>query len=140
MFKTAPGRASAHGLYFTAVVFYGLIRGAAIKIAPAVVSVFAGPIAHTGRDPVPHMREAVRILRCRPKVELLRASPRELLNIFQVEAIGCHIVTVRNDIIKKLALVGKDLDGYSREIVSMFYEDAVAAGYDIPLPARRVAS
>jgi transaldolase len=110
------------------------------ETTPAVVSVFAGRIADTGRDPVPHMREAVHILRSRPKVELLWASARELLNIFQAEAIGCHVITVQNDIIKKLALVGKDLDGYSRETVSMFYKDAVAAGYDIPLPARHVAS
>ena len=105
---------------------------------PAVVSVFAGRIADTGRDPVPHMVEALGLLRNRPRAELLWASPRELLNIFQADAIGCHIITVTNDLLKKLALVGKDLDAYSRETVSMFYKDATAAGYDIPMiPAAR---
>ncbi|MEJ0024623.1 MAG: transaldolase [Rhizomicrobium sp.] len=99
---------------------------------PAVVSVFAGRIADTGRDPVPHMRDAVGILKGRPKAELLWASPRELLNIFQADEIGCHIITVTNDVIKKLALVDKDLDEYSRETVLMFYKDATAAGYTIP--------
>jgi transaldolase len=107
---------------------------------PAVVSVFAGRIADTGRDPVPHMREALAILKPRPKAELLWASPRELLNIFQADEVGCHIITATPDVLKKLALVGKDLDVYSRETVSMFYKDAQAAGYEIPLAARRTAS
>jgi transaldolase len=106
----------------------------------AVVSVFAGRIADTGRDPVPLMAEAVRILRERPKAELLWASPRELLNIFQAHDIGCHIITVTNDLLKKLALVGKDLDEYSCETVQMFHKDALAARYDIPLGAKRAAS
>jgi transaldolase len=110
------------------------------ETVPAVVSVFAGRIADTGRDPVPHMAEALRLLRNRPKAELLWASPREVLNIFQADAIGCHIITVTNDHLKKLALVGKDLDLYSLETVSMFYTDATSAGYDIPLPAKRAAS
>jgi transaldolase len=107
---------------------------------PAVVSVFAGRIADTGRDPVPLMAEAVRILRSRPKAELLWASPRELLNIFQADEICCHIITVQNDVIKKLSLVGKDLDAYSLETVSMFYKDATAAGFDIPVASKRAAS
>jgi transaldolase len=107
---------------------------------PAVVSVFAGRIADTGRDPVPHMSAAVKILRKLPKAELLWASPRELLNIFQADAIGCHIITVTGDHLKKLELVGKDLDHYSRETVMMFYKDASSACYDIPLAARRAAS
>lgn len=107
---------------------------------PAVVSVFAGRIADTGRDPVPLMKECVRILKSRPKAELLWASPREVLNIFQGDEIGCHIITVTADHIKKLSLVGKDLDGYSRETVSMFYKDASAAGYSIPLASKLVAS
>jgi len=107
---------------------------------PAVVSVFAGRVADTGRDPVPHMAEALRLLRDRPKAELLWASPREVLNIFQADTIGCHIITVTNDHLKKLALVGKDLHAYSLETVSMFYTDAASAGYDIPLPAKRAAS
>jgi transaldolase len=107
---------------------------------PSVVSVFAGRIADTGRDPVPHMTEALRLLRGRPKAELLWASPREVLNIFQADAIGCHIITVTSDHLKKLALVGKDLIDYSRETVAMFYKDAQSAGYAIPLAAKRAAS
>ncbi len=106
---------------------------------PAVVSVFAGRIADTGRDPVPHMQEALVRLKHRPKAELLWASPREVLNIFQGDAIGCHIITVASDHLKKLGLVGKDLDGYSRETVAMFYKDATAAGYSIPVKAAAVA-
>jgi transaldolase len=93
------------------------------------VSVFAGRIADTGRDPVPMMAAAVELLRPYPNLELIWASPRELLNIFQADAIGCHIITVTNDLLKKLCLVGKDLHEYSRETVAMFYEDAKAAGY-----------
>jgi len=107
---------------------------------PAVVSVFAGRIADTGRDPVPHMRKALELLANRPKAELLWASPRELLNIFQADEIGCQIITVTPDVLKKLALVGKDLDAYSRETVSMFYKDATAAGYSIELADRLVSA
>ena len=106
---------------------------------PAVVSVFAGRIADTGRDPVPLMHEALSILRSRPRAELLWASPRELLNIFQADALGCHIITVTNDHLKKLSLVGKDLDEYSRDTVAMFYKDAVSAKYAIPLAPKRAA-
>ncbi|MEZ5785635.1 MAG: transaldolase [Xanthobacteraceae bacterium] len=116
------------------------IGAALAEATPAVVSVFAGRIADTGIDPVPVMAECVRILKARPKAELLWASPRELLNIFQAHDIGCHIITVTNDLIKKLALVGKDLTLYSRETVAMFHKDALAAGYSISLPARKVAS
>ena len=107
---------------------------------PAIVSVFAGRIADTGRDPVPHMAEALRILGNRPKAELLWASPRELLNIFHADSIGCHIITVTGDLINKLALVGKDLDQYSRETVAMFYRDATAASFNIPLALKQAAS
>jgi transaldolase len=107
---------------------------------PAVVSVFAGRIADTGRDPVPHMAESLRLLKNRPKAELLWASPREVLNIFQADQIGCHIITVTSDHLKKLSLVAKDLDEYSRETVQMFYNDAVSAGFNIPLAAKRAAS
>ena len=107
---------------------------------PAIVSVFAGRIADTGRDPVPHMAEALRILNNRPKAELLWASPRELLNIFHADSIGCHIITVTGDLINKLALVGKDLDQYSRETVEMFYRDATVAGFSIPLALKQTAS
>ncbi|MBS0338848.1 MAG: transaldolase [Proteobacteria bacterium] len=98
---------------------------------PAIISVFAGRIADTGRDPVPLMADAVAIMKSRPKAELIWASPRELLNIFQADAVGCHIITATNDILKKLSLVGKDLDKYSLETVEMFYKDATAAGYSI---------
>ncbi len=97
--------------------------------AYSIVSVFGGRIADTGRDPVPMMAEAVKILKPYPHVELLWASPRELLNIFQADAVGCHIITVTADILKKLPLVGKDLDQYSQETVQMFRDDAVKAGY-----------
>ena len=96
---------------------------------PSYVSVFAGRIADTGLDPVPLMAEAVDILKVNSKAELIWASPRELLNIFQADAIGCHVITVTNDILKKLSLVGKDLDDYSLETVKMFYNDAREAGY-----------
>jgi transaldolase len=99
--------------------------------APSNVSVFAGRIADTGRDPVPLMTEAVEILRADPKAELIWASPRELLNIFQADAIGCHIITVTHDILRKLSLVGKSLDEYSLDTVKMFYEDARAAGFSL---------
>jgi transaldolase len=97
----------------------------------SVVSLFAGRIADTGRDPVPLMAQAVRMLRPHPNVELIWASPRELLNVFQADSIGCHIITATHDVLNKLALVGKDLDDYSLDTVKMFREDAVKAGYQI---------
>ena len=84
-----------------------------------------------GVDPVPVMAEAVRIMKAKPRAELIWASPRELLNVFQADAVGCHIITATNDILKKLSLVGKDLAQYSLETVEMFYKDAKAAGYII---------
>src|SRR6516165_3659115 len=101
--------------------------------AASTVSVFAGRIADTGRDPVPVMAEAVEVLREHGDSELIWASPRELLNIFQADQIGCHIITVTNDMIAKLNLVGKDLVEYSRETVQMFYRDAAASSYSIDL-------
>lgn len=98
---------------------------------PAIVSVFAGRIADTGVDPVPLMRTAREILQYLPKAELLWASPRELLNVFQADAVGCHIITATNDVLNKLTLVGKDLDQFSLETVKMFYDDAVKAGFQI---------
>jgi transaldolase len=95
------------------------------------VSVFAGRIADTGRDPLPMMAEAVGLLGATPNAELLWASPREVLNVFQADSIGCHVITATNDILKKLAIVGKDLDRYSLETVQMFRNDAVAAGYKL---------
>lgn len=98
---------------------------------PSYVSVFAGRIADTGYDPVPLMAEAVEILRRAPAAELIWASPRELLNIFQADEIGCQVITVTNDIIKKLSLVGYSLDDYSLDTVKMFYQDALAAGFKL---------
>lgn len=98
---------------------------------PSIISVFAGRIADTGVDPVPLMAQSVRILRAKPLAELIWASPRELLNIFQADEVGCHIITATSDILKKLSLVDKDLDKYSLETVEMFYKDAQAAGYSI---------
>lgn len=98
---------------------------------PSYVSVFAGRIADTGRDPVPLMKEALGLLRALPSAELIWASPRELLNIFQADEIGCHVITVTHDILKKLTMVGYDLDDYSLDTVKMFYADAVAAGYKL---------
>ena len=97
---------------------------------PAVVSVFAGRIADTGVDPMPIMKESLQILRGLAKAELLWASVREVLNVFQAAACRCHIVTVPHDILKKLIdLGGKDLDELSLDTVRMFYEDAHAAGF-----------
>jgi transaldolase len=98
---------------------------------PSYVSVFAGRIADTGRDPVPMMAAAVEQLKIAPASELIWASPRELVNIFQADAIGCHVITVTNDILKKLSLVNYDLDEYSLDTVKMFYNDAVAAGFKL---------
>lgn len=98
---------------------------------PAFISVFAGRIADTGRDPVALMAAAVDILRPFPHLELIWASPRELLNIYHADAIGCHIITVTHDVLKKLALVRKDLSEYSLETVRMFYEDAQKAEYTL---------
>jgi transaldolase len=98
---------------------------------PAIVSVFAGRIADTGVDPVPVMKEARKMLRSRPLAELLWASPRELLNIFQADEAGCNIITVPPDLLDKLSLVGKDLTVYSLETVRMFHSDARASAYRI---------
>lgn len=95
------------------------------------VSVFAGRIADTGRDPLPIIQECISTLKVNSKSELIWASPRELLNVFQADGIGCHIITATNDILKKLDLVGKNLGEYSLETVKMFYSDASNAGYSI---------
>jgi transaldolase len=127
-------RLAARGLRLnvTAVMSLPQVR----DIAPCLegspssyVSVFAGRVADTGRDPVPLMAAAVELLRPYPNLELLWASPRELLNIFQADAIGCHIITVSHDVLKKLDLVGKDLEEYSLETATMFYEDGRRAGF-----------
>ena len=99
--------------------------------APSCASMFAGRIADTGVDPVPLMAEAVRRLARAPHVELIWASPRELLNIFQADQIGCHIITVTNDILQKMPLIGRSLNDYSLETVRMFYDDARTAGFTL---------
>lgn len=96
---------------------------------PAFVSVFAGRVADTGRDPIPVMESALELLASRPSAELIWASPRELLNVVQAAQIGCHIVTATTEIIRKLPLIGKDLHEFSLETVRMFHHDARAAGY-----------
>ena len=98
---------------------------------PSVVSVFAGRIADTGLDPVPIMAEAVKIVSLYKSIELLWASPRELLNIFQANDIGCHIITATDGVLSKLKVVGKELDEYSLETVKMFYNDASHSGYQL---------
>ncbi len=99
--------------------------------APSVISVFAGRIADTGRDPVPMMAEAVKLVSAYPGIELLWASPRELLNVFEANDVGCHIITATEGILAKLEIVGKDLDDYSLETVLMFYNDASRANYQL---------
>lgn len=98
---------------------------------PSYVSIFAGRIADTGIDPVPLMAEAVQILKVAPTAELIWASPRELLNIFQADDIGCDVITVTPDILKKLSMIGYSLKDYSLDTVKMFYRDAVEAGYKL---------
>jgi len=119
-------------LNVTAMMTLDQVHGVAEAVqggAHCFVSVFAGRIADTGVDPVPVMAEAVRLLRQAPNTELIWASPRELLNIFQAAAVGCHVITATNDILKKLPLIGKDLDEYSLETVKMFFDDGKNAGY-----------
>jgi transaldolase len=98
---------------------------------PSYISVFAGRIADTGVDPLPIMREAVELIGNGTKAELIWASPRELLNVFHADSVGCHIITATNDILKKLELIGKDLDEYSLDTVKMFYKDAKTAGFSL---------
>ena len=121
-------------LNVTAILMLEQVRAVAHALAPetpAIISVFAGRVADTGIDPVPYMTQARELLEFRPMAELLWASPRELLNIFQADAVGCHIITVTNDVLAKLGLIGRDLAEYSLDTVKMFHRDAQAAGYAI---------
>jgi transaldolase len=130
-------------LNITAVLTLDQVKGITEHLSgetPAIISVFAGRIADTGIDPVPVMRQALTIMKARPKAELLWASPRELLNIVQANEIGCHIITATNDILNKLSLVGKDHGDYSLETVQMFYKDASAAGYTIACAKRAMSA
>jgi transaldolase len=119
-------------LNVTALMTLVQVREVVSALNPDVagfVSVFAGRIADTGVDPLPLMAAAVQMLKTRSKAELIWASPREVLNIFHADSIGCHVVTATRDILEKLPLVGYDLDDYSLDTVRMFYRDAVAAGF-----------
>lgn len=136
--STAPlvGRLSAAGIVCNVTAMFTLDQVRAITVVldadtPAILSIFAGRIADTGVDPLPLMRSAVSITRAKPKAEVLWASPRELLNIFQADEVGCHVITVTPDVLKKLSAVGKSLEKFSLETVAMFYNDACAAGYSI---------
>jgi transaldolase len=107
------------------------IAGPLSSCPGSIISVFAGRVADTGRDPIPLMRECLEILRSVPTAELLWASPREILNVYQAAEIGCHIITVQHDVLAKLSLEGKDLHVYSLETVQMFRNDAVKAGFTL---------
>lgn len=118
----------------TALMTLRQVRDVLANIFPethSCLSVFAGRIADTGRDPVPLMAAAVELLKASEKAELIWASPRELLNIFQADELGCHIITVTNDILRKLRLVGYDLEALSLDTVKMFYEDAERSGFKL---------
>ncbi len=118
----------------TAVMTLDQVRDAALALgggAPGVISVFAGRIADTGSDPVPMMAAGLELVSMYSNIELLWASPRELLNIFQANDIGCHIITVTESILAKLNSVGRSLNDYSLETVMMFHRDAVRSGYEL---------
>jgi transaldolase len=121
-----------YALNVTAVMTLEQVRAISDAITgevPTIISVFAGRIADTGRDPIPIMAEAVRTISGKSKAELLWASPRELLNLFHAEQCGCHIITATGDVINKTPLIGKDLHEYSIETVKMFYDDARSSGF-----------
>lgn len=121
-------------LNITAILTLNQVKSASMALThetPSIVSVFAGRIADTGIDPMPIMKGGVKILKPNSKSELLWASTRELLNLAQAESCGCHIITITNDILKKVPLIGRDLSELSRDTVQMFYDDAQRAGYKI---------
>lgn len=107
------------------------ITTAVAEGAPSYLSVFAGRIADAGTDPIPIMREALEIMCAAPRAELIWASPRELLNLVQADSIGCHIITMTHELLKKLPSLGKDLDEFSLDTVRMFHADASAAGFEL---------
>jgi transaldolase len=116
----------------TALMSLNQVEQAAAAVsgnAPSCVSVFAGRVADTGRDPVPLMAAAVEMLKKAPNAELIWASPRELLNIFHADDVGCHIITVTNDLLQKLPLIDRDLEDFSLDTVKMFFDDARKAGF-----------
>ena len=125
---------SSEGLHLNVTAISSLdqvrtVTGALHDTAGAVVSVFAGRIADTGRDPAPIMAEAVGILASNPRLELLWASPREILNVVQAAAVGCHIITVTHDLLAKLSGLGRGLEEVSLDTVRMFFDDATSAGF-----------
>ncbi|MGA8617531.1 MAG: transaldolase [Candidatus Sulfotelmatobacter sp.] len=135
-------RLSADGIQVnaTAVLALDQVRHIAQALkggAPSYISVFAGRVADTGRDPVPLMKSALDSMAPEPNCQLVWASPRELLNIFQADEIGCHIITVTSDVLKKISLIGKDLHEYSLETIQMFHNDAAHSGYKLELKAER---
>ncbi len=126
--------ASGVAINATALMTLDQVRRAADALAggpPAIISVFAGRIADAGVDPVPVMTEAVRVLEPHPELSLLWASPREVLNVVQAAEVGCHIITLTNDLLGKLSSVGRDLDEFSLATVQMFRDDALAARFDL---------
>jgi transaldolase len=130
------GRLSGDGIMVnvTAIMTVDQVRTVAAALRPgsqSIVSVFAGRIADTGRDPIPLMRACLDCLAAQPGAALLWASPRELLNLFQADEMGCQIITMTNDLLTKMAMVGKDLDTFSLETVKMFRTDAQAADYTL---------
>jgi transaldolase len=133
-------RLSAAGvqLNVTAILTEAQVAEIAAVLSPRTacfVSVFAGRIADTGCDPLPIVVNSLKLLRDLPLAEMIWASPRELLNVFQADQVGCHVITATADVLNKLAVVGKDLTAYSLETVEMFRKDAVAAGFTIPVSA-----
>ena len=129
-------RLSADGIQVNATAVLALDQVGHIALAlrggaPSYISVFAGRVADTGRDPIPLMKSALELMAPEPSTQLVWASPRELLNIFQADEIGCHIITVTSDVLKKLALVGKDLLEYSLETVRMFHNDAAQSKFKL---------
>ena len=131
-------RLSADGIQINATAVLALdqvehIAQALRGGAPSYISVFAGRVADTGRDPIPLMESALDLMAPEPHCQLVWASPRELLNIFQADEIGCHIITVTSDVLKKMSLVGKDLHEYSLETVRMFHNDAAHSKFTLDL-------
>jgi transaldolase len=134
--KALIERLSAKGvkLNVTAMMTVAQVKNIlpALSIGPAgYVSVFAGRIADSGINPLNIMEEVVGLLKNYPHIELIWASPRELYNVVQANDIGCHIITATNDVLKKLPILGKNLDDFSLETVKMFYDDAKEAGFSI---------
>jgi len=130
------GRLSAKGIIVNVTAMFTLEQVSAIvdvlsTETPAILSVFAGRVADSGRDPIPHMKQAVEAAATKPMSEVMWASPRELLNIYHANQAGCHIITVTTDLLRKLPSIGKDLEDFSLETVKMFYDDASAARYDV---------